>query len=355
MVESYFLAVKNRTASRLWVNNPTLGEVQLAFDQGAVGCTTNPAYAGSLLRRAPEEVLPVIHECAAETGDALRAAHLVQNRLVRRIAARYAPLFRESGGHEGFVSIQGAPDEDHDGSRILAQGQEARSIGPNIAVKIPATEPGFFAFERLVADGTPTIVTEVFSLAQLIETCTIYLRVTEATGQRPRFFISPITGILSDHLKAVAAAEGIPYSVGLLDWAGVALARACNEVVESRDYPVTLLFGGARLPVDFTGLIGARTAATINYSTVLEILGCPPSIEDSIHSPVDPHVLAELSAKFDDFARAISLDGLPVDEFEDFGPVLHFRTSFLNGWRAVVDACSKEISSGRLAGAAGAA
>jgi transaldolase len=355
MVESYFLAVKERTPSRLWVNNPTVGEVHLAFEQGAVGCTTNPGYGGNLLRRAPEEVLPIIRECAAETGDAVTAAHLVQLRLVSRIAARYAPLFRESGGRDGYVSIQGAPDEDHDGPRILAQGLEARSIGPNIAVKIPATGPGFFAFERLVADGTPTIVTEVFSLAQLIEACTIYLRVTAATGQRPRFFMSPITGILSDHLKAVAAAECIPCSVAVLDWAGVALARACNQVVESRDYPVTLLFGGARLPVDFTGLVGARTAATINYSTVAEILESPSSIEDSIHAPVDPRVLAELTAKFEDFALAMSLDGLPVDEFEEFGPVLHFRSSFLAGWRAVVDACATEIARSGLAGAAGAA
>ncbi len=340
MDESYFLAVKDRTQSRLWVNNPTLPEIELALAQGAVGCTTNPAYAGNLLRRAPEEVLPVIRECAARAGNVQRAAQLVQHRLVARIAARFAPLYGESDGVEGYVSIQGAPTEDHDGSRILGQGIDARAIGPNVAIKIPASKPGFFAFERLLADGTPTIVTEVFSLAQLVETCEIYLRVTRTTGQRPAFFISPITGIFGDHLKAVAARQGIQCPAEVIDWAGVALARACNEVVESRGYPVTLLFGGARLPVDFTGLVGSHTASTINYSTVVEILTRQPAVEDTVHSPVDRRVVAELKTKFDDFARAMSTDGLAVHDFEHFGPVLHFRASFVAGWNALVDACA---------------
>jgi transaldolase len=340
MSSSYFLAVKSRTPSRLWVNNPTDSEVGLALAQGAVGCTTNPAYGGSLLKRAPEQVLPVIAECSAIAPSPTVAAHMVQQRLVERIASRFGSIYDESQGREGFVSIQGAPADDHDGTRILAEGLEARAIAPNIAVKIPATLPGFVAFERLVAEGTPVIMTEVFSLAQVVETCEIYQRVTSATSQRPPFFMSPITGIFCDHLKAVAARDGLSVPTDLVDWAGVALARACYAIVESREYPVTLLFGGARLPIDFTGLVGGRTAATINYSTIDEILAMEPEITDSIHAPVDDRILQTLAATFDDFTRAMALDGLMPDEFEHFGPVLHFRNNFLAGWNAVVAACS---------------
>ncbi len=345
MSESYFLTVKSVTPSRLWVNNPTLAEIELAQAQGAIGCTTNPSYAGNLLRRAPEEVLPVIRACMSESPDATAAAHLVQARLVARIAARFRPIFDASARVDGYVSIQGAPDEDNDGERILAQGLRARALGPNIAVKIPATEPGLYAFERLVAEGTPTIVTEVFSLAQLVEANETYLRVVRQSRPKPRFFMSPITGIFGDHLKVVAKRDAISCSSDVIGWAGVAFARACNHVVESKRYPVTLLYGGARLAIDFTGLVGSPTASTINYGTVEEILSNPPVVEDTIHKPVDPQILSELRDKFTDFAAAMEPDALTKAEFEHFGPVLHFRDSFISGWKSVVQACAAESRS----------
>jgi hypothetical protein len=160
-----------------------------------------------------------------------------------------------------------------------------------------------------VAEGTPTIITEVFSLAQLVYACDTYIGVARATGTRPPFLVSPITGIFSDHLRAVAAREAIDCSPDVIDCAGVALARACQDIVEAREYPVTLLFGGARLPIDFTGLVGARTAATLNYSTVAEIVSLGLDIEDSIHKPVAPEILGELAAKFRDRAARAGHSG----------------------------------------------
>jgi transaldolase len=340
MSESYFLAVKRHTPSRLWVNNPTLAEIGLALAQGATGCTTNPGYASGLLKRAPEEARPVIAEAMREAGDPRAAAHIVQRRLVARIAEWFRPLYDETAGREGYVSIQGAPDEDDDGDRILEQGYEGKAIGPNIAVKIPASLPGFFAFERLVAGGTPTIITEVFSLAQLVYACETYLRVTREAGVRPPFMVSPITGIFADHLKAVGARDGIACDSQTVDWIGVILGRTCQAVVEARNYPVRLLFGGARLPIDFTGLVGGRSAATLNYSTVEQILALDPAVEDTIHQPAQPAIVAELSAKFQDVARGLAIDGLDPEEFEEFGPVLHFRNNFLANWQAAVAACA---------------
>jgi transaldolase len=44
VAETYFRQMTAETPTRAWVNNPTLEEVDLALAQGAVGCTTNPAY-----------------------------------------------------------------------------------------------------------------------------------------------------------------------------------------------------------------------------------------------------------------------------------------------------------------------
>ena len=345
MTESYFSRLRQLTPTRLWINNPIQDEVDLAQEQGAVGCTTNPSYGGGLLKRAPAELQPVIALLAGQSDDDQVVAELVQRRLVARIAERFLPLFDGSGGHEGFVSIQGSPWRDDDWHNILEDAEAGRTIAANVAPKIPATRPGFRAFEDAVRRGWPTIITEVFSLAQLSFACDTYVRVTQESRSRPPFFDSPITGIFGDHLKRIAADKGIDSDPQLLQGAGVILARACNALVEQRGYPVTLLFGGARTMEDFTELVGAPTAATINYSTVDAIREANPEVSDTIHFPIDEREASALRASFADFRAALTPDGLRLDEFEEFGPVQHFRSSFTAGW----DALTTAIASARAA------
>ena len=342
MTASYFARLTAETPTRVWVNNPTIEELDLALAQGAVGCTTNPGYGGNLLKRAPEQVRPIIADCVGLSDDDSAVADLVQQRLVARIVERFRPLYDASGGRFGYVSIQGAPEADTDAHHILAEGRAGHALGPNAAAKIPATAPGFVAFEALVAAGAPTIVTEVFSLAQLVNTCERYLAVTARTGVRPPFFMSPISGIFGDHLKALAARDGIPVSIGDVDLVGVALARACYSLVQERAYPVVLLIGGSRIPFDLTGLVGAEMYATINWSTFAEVMADPAPFDRGFDIPIDPAVLDRLGAAFDDVRRAFRLDGLTLEEFEGFGPVQHFRNLFIAGWRAVREAIAEE-------------
>ena len=348
MTMSYFQKVKAQTPTRLWINNPTMEEVDLALAQGAMGCTTNPSYGGNLLKRAPDYVKPIIAEvvaAAAPSDSDLAVADRVQERLVSNIIARFRPLWDASGGKEGFVSIQGAPEADHDGEAITREAHHARTLGPNATPKIPATLPGFVAFEEMVAAGSQTILTEVFSLDQVEYACELYNRVTAKTGVKPPFFMSPITGIFADHLKKLAKRDGIDVPYSVIDWTGVAIGRASRALVRERSYPVFLLFGGARLAMDYTGLVGEPTAATINYSTVAEILEADPPVEYTVNQPVDPAVMATLSEHFEDFRRGFTLGALPPEEFEAFGPVQHFRDVFVEGWQAVL----AEIHSQRAA------
>jgi transaldolase len=340
--DTFFTLLATETPTRVWVNNPTSAELDLAIAQGAVGCTTNPAYGGGLLTRAPEEIRPIIAACVRETDDGAAVADMVQQRLVARIVDRFRGRFEESQGQQGFVSIQGAPEMDHDAQAILAEARAGRKLGANAAPKLPATAPGLDAFEALVSAGSPTIVTEVFSLAQLIETCERYLRVSDRTGVRPPFFVSPITGIFGDHLRAVAKRDQQSVAPDDLLLAGIVLARACHRLVQERSYPVTLLFGGARTPVDLLGLVGAPVHATINWATFAEVMETEPAPRAGIDDPIDPATISRLEETFDDVRVALRVDGLPVEAFEQFGPVQHFRNNFLAGWRQVRRAIAEE-------------
>ena len=92
MARDYFSQLKAESPTRVWVNNPTVDEIGLAIEQGAVGCTTNPAYGGNLLKRAPDDIRPIIAECARLSDDAAVVADLVQQRLVARIVERFPPM-----------------------------------------------------------------------------------------------------------------------------------------------------------------------------------------------------------------------------------------------------------------------
>ncbi|MEA2025462.1 MAG: transaldolase family protein [Chloroflexota bacterium] len=335
MSAHYFERVHEATGSRFWVNNPTLEEMDLALEHGAMGCTTNPGYGGNLVKRAPDEVLPIVRECLPESDDDEVVADLVQRKLVGRICERFLPLYERSGGREGFVSIQGAPELDTVGANILEAGHVARTIAPNATPKIPATAPGFEALEALVAEGSQVIVTEVFSVAQVIETCERWLAVTKRTGVRPPFFMSPITGILGDHLKKLAARDGLDVPVEAMEMAGVILSRACYDVVREREYPVTLLYGGARIELDFSGLVGGSMAATINWSTAAELIVADLPAAVTVTDPLDPAITQVLLDAFPEMGQALDPNGLPTEDYEEFGPVLHFRDMFIAGWDSV--------------------
>ena len=344
MTATYFEQLLAETPTRVWVNNPTIEELSLALSQGARGCTTNPGYGGNLLRRSPGDILPIIERCVRETTDDVLAADLVQQRLVAPIAERFRPLFEASGGTAGFVSIQGAPEMDTDADHIEQEARDGHALAPNVSPKLPATAAGLAAFERLVADGFPTIVTEVFSVAQFVETNERFLAVTGRTGVVPPFFISPITGIFGDHLKTVAKHEGLDALASDMEQAGVALTRDCYRISQERGYPVTILAGGARIPLDLTGLVGGALHATINWRTFADVLASPAPFARGIEAPLDSAAIARLGATFEDVRRAFAPDGLSLEEYEDFGPVQHFRNVFISGWTAVHDAIVEERS-----------
>ncbi len=342
MTDHYFDRVREAAGARFWVNNPTIEEMGLALRHGAMGCTTNPGYGGNLVRRAPDEVLPIVRECLPASDDDAVVAELVQRRLVGRICETFLPLYERTGGREGFVSLQGAPEADHDAAAILAEGRATRAIAPNATPKIPATVPGFEAFETLVAEGSQVIVTEVFSVAQVVEACERWLAVTARTGVRPPFMMSPITGILGDHLRKVAARDGLEIAAADLEMAGVLVSRACYRVVRERGYPVLLLYGGARIELDFSGLVGGGMAATINWSTAADLLAADPPAIATVEDAVDPATVERLTATFPEMRQALDPAGLALKDFEEFGPVQHFRDLFVAGWHSVLDMIASE-------------
>ena len=131
MTENFFTKLKQETPTRLWINNPTVREVKLSIEHGAVSCTTNPTYGANMIRRDGEFARAVIRECLKQTNDHNVVADLTQQRLVARILPLFQPIFEASQGKDGYVSIQGDPRADTDPDHIVGEAFRYRSLGPS--------------------------------------------------------------------------------------------------------------------------------------------------------------------------------------------------------------------------------
>ncbi|MEZ5256013.1 MAG: transaldolase family protein [Ilumatobacteraceae bacterium] len=76
-----------------------------------------------------------------------------------------SPLHAESGGTDGFVSVEVALDLAHDteGTTAAARSLHERIARPNLLVKIPATEEGVPSIRQMIAEGRSVNVTLIFS------------------------------------------------------------------------------------------------------------------------------------------------------------------------------------------------
>jgi transaldolase len=75
-------------------------------------------------------------------------------------------VHRDTGGHDGFVSLEVSPELAHDTAQTVAQAREfwGRVDRPNLMIKIPATEAGLPAITTTIAAGINVNITLIFSL-----------------------------------------------------------------------------------------------------------------------------------------------------------------------------------------------
>ncbi len=333
----YFQRVHAETPTRMWINNPTADDARRALATGAVSCTTNPSYCAKLLQSEPAYIRGLIAEVVTDVKDNTAAAEQVYHRASARILQMFRPLYDRSGGTMGFVTIQDDPRCDDDADHIVDMTRRCRALGPNFMTKIPVIASGVAAIEELVARNIPICATEVFAVAQAVHMCEVYERAARRSGHAPPFYLTHITGIFDQYMADVVKAEKIAIAPEVLAQAGCLIARKEYRIVQERGYRAILLGGGARGTHHFTEFVGGAMHITINWSTADELITADPPLTSRIDAPTPAEVVQELRAKIPGFRRAFDEDGLGVDEYADFGPLMFFKTMFLNGYARLLD------------------
>ena len=340
MKQPYFLRVAAQSPTEFWINNPTREHADLAIANGASGCTNNPSYTQKMVDHPKEGpgALRILDDAIRESDNDDEVAAIFQRRLVAPIAERFMPIYTQHSGDRGFVSIQGDPIHEDDPDVVIREALENRKVSPNICCKIPTTKSGLAAMEYLVEQDIPMNATEIFGISQAIALCDTYVKASQRTGKHPKLYISHIAGIYDDHFRNVVEKERIDISPDVLWQAGIAVFRKLYALKEERGYPGIFVAGGARGLHHFTEMVGGKVCCTINWEgTADALLEQDPPVVYRLFNPVPQKVLDELMEKLPDFRRGYLEDGLDIEEFDEFGPVRLFRSSFIKSWSRVLE------------------
>ncbi len=158
--------------------------------------------------------------------------------------AMLGPLYDESDGEDGFVSLEVSPAlaHDTDGTVRDARMLHGRIDKPNLFVKVPATREGIPAIETLIGEGHSINVTLIFGLDRYDEVMEAYLRGLEAlvgagrAAELPKvasvasFFVSRVDTEVDRRLETLAGGEhGDPAILGLRGTAAVAQAQTAYQ------------------------------------------------------------------------------------------------------------------------------
>jgi transaldolase len=336
---TYFHRVQSQTPTRFWINNVTRSEAYSAIDAGAVGCTQNPSYSWKMLESTDDgaSVMKMLDNILKTEKDDNEALIRLQRELVSKIGEIFLPMYLESGGRQGYVSIQGDPFKE-DLETIVHCTRFNREAGPNIMAKIPVTKEGLEAIGILAAERIPINATEVMAVKQALDVCEVYEKAVRGMKDPAPIYYSVITGIYDEYLKKAVEKEGIDVSSDSLWQAGISIAKKIYGLVGEKGYNVGFVGGGARGLHHFTEMVGADCCVTINWKGAADLLleQDPPVVQRFLQ-PTPESVIDELLEKVVDYRRAYLINAIKVEEYEDFGPVAYFRTMFEKAWEDALE------------------
>ena len=316
------------TPTCLWNDSASVEELTYSLEHGCVGATCNPVIVLGVLKKEMgywrERIVRLVEEMPGATEGQI--GWKVVEAISARAAKLLEPVFAQSGGRNGRLSVQTDPRLYRDPEAIVAQAEHFARIAPNIIVKIPATPAGIPAMEEATYRGISINATVSFTLPQCLAVAEAVERGLARREREGKDIASmgPVctimVGRLDDWLKVVAEKHNVTLDPGYLEWAGVAVFKEAYRIFRERGYRLRLLSAAFRNHMHWSELIGGDVVISPPHAWQVRFNASDVTVEPRIDTPVDPRIVAELLKKFPDFRRAYEADGMSVAEFETFAP-----------------------------------
>ena len=287
------------------------GELAAMIERGDIqGLTSNPTIFNKAIAQSSDydtDLLPL-----AEAGKSpLEIFEALAVDDIRAAADLMRPLYDETNGGDGYVSLEVNPTLAHETEATLAEAQRlwAWVDRPNLMIKIPATKAGLPAIQQAIAAGINVNVTLIFSIERYRAVMDAYLAGLEARAAQglpvdvasvASFFVSRIDVAVDKRLEAI----GIADAKALLGKTAIANARLAyqtfREIFESERF-APLQAQGARVQRPLWASTGTKNPAYPDTLYVDELIGphtvntMPPATLDAFRD----HGRAELTIEND--------------------------------------------------------
>ncbi len=225
------------------------GAIQALVNEGIRGLTSNPAIFQKAISSgdAYDEQLC---ELARQGKSPLEIYEAMAVDDIRRAADILRPIYEESEGTDGFVSLEVSPFKARDTEATIEEAM--RLFGwvdrPNLFIKIPATEEGLPAIETCIASGINVNITLMFS--RTVYGCVIdaylngLMRRAQSGSDVSRvasvasFFVSRVDTLVDDLLDEKIAATDDRVLRERMAWlkgkAGIANAKLAYQLFKDK-------------------------------------------------------------------------------------------------------------------------
>jgi transaldolase/glucose-6-phosphate isomerase len=198
----------------------TSGDLQALIDQGLRGITSNPtifekAIAGSA--DYDQDLHHLVDE--GKTVEEIYEALTLDD--IRRAADLLHKVYDQTGGADGYVSLEVSPTLAYDTEGTIAEARRlfATLDRPNVMIKVPATPAGIPAIETLIGEGINVNVTLMFSLAHYEAVAEAYIAGLEKLAAHggnvsqvasvASFFVSRVDSAVDLALEAIGTSAAL--------------------------------------------------------------------------------------------------------------------------------------------------
>ncbi len=292
----------------------------LIDDKHVVGVTSNPTIFQKALEKG-DAYEDQVKDLAARKVDLDQAIRELMGFDIRWACDVLRPVFDETAGKDGRVSIEVDPRLAHDTERTTA---EAKALWwqvdrPNVMIKIPASVEGLPAITAATAEGINVNVTLIFGLDRYDKVMDAYLTGLEAAKAAGKdlstirsvasFFVSRVDTEIDKRLDKIGSRE----AAELRGKAGIANARLAYERYEKvfgSDRWKALEAEGAHPQRPLWASTGVKDPAYDDTMYVVEL--CAPNTvntmpEATLDAVADHGVIKgdQVTGKYDDARQVI--------------------------------------------------
>jgi len=197
------------------------------------GVTSNPTiFAKAIV--GSNDYDEALHDLVGRDADTLEIYTALVTRDIRDACDALRSVWQESGGADGFVSVEVSPELADETQATIEEAREwwKRVDRPNLLIKVPATPAGIPAVRQLIGEGISVNVTLIFSLDRYREVMNAYLHGLETYAQTggdlsrinsvASFFVSRVDTEVDRRLEQIGSREALD----LRGKAAIANARA---------------------------------------------------------------------------------------------------------------------------------